>query len=64
MQAACDVAYHYAHQRDAFGSKIGKFQVIFYIITTATFWEFWKSLRWIIFGDVRTQCRWFSADTG
>lgn len=30
MQGACDLAFHYAHQRDAFGSKIGKFQVYFY----------------------------------
>jgi len=27
MQAACDVAFNYAHQREAFGTKIGTFQV-------------------------------------
>jgi isovaleryl-CoA dehydrogenase len=27
MQAACDVAFDYAHQRVAFGNKIGTFQV-------------------------------------
>lgn len=27
MQAACDVAFNYAHHRQAFGSKIGTFQV-------------------------------------
>lgn len=29
MQAACDVAFDYAHQRVAFGSKIATFQVGF-----------------------------------
>ncbi|VDK45389.1 unnamed protein product [Anisakis simplex] len=28
MQAACDIAFDYAHQREAFGSKIGTFQLI------------------------------------
>ncbi|XP_061175320.1 isovaleryl-CoA dehydrogenase, mitochondrial-like isoform X1 [Saccostrea echinata] len=28
MQACCDVAFAYAHQREAFGEKIGKFQMI------------------------------------
>ncbi|XP_076459320.1 isovaleryl-CoA dehydrogenase, mitochondrial-like [Babylonia areolata] len=28
MQACCDLAFSYAHQRDAFGSKIGHFQMI------------------------------------
>lgn len=32
MQAACDIAFHYAHERDAFGSKIGKFQVFLNLI--------------------------------
>lgn len=27
MQAACDIAFDYAHQREAFGTKIGTFQV-------------------------------------
>lgn len=27
MQACCDVAFAYAHQREAFGEKIGSFQV-------------------------------------
>lgn len=27
MQAACDVAFKYAHERTAFGKKIGEFQV-------------------------------------
>lgn len=29
MQAACDIAFDYAHQRTAFGQKIGSFQVRF-----------------------------------
>ena len=28
MQAACDVAWDYAHQRRQFGQKIGEFQLI------------------------------------
>ncbi|VDM23532.1 unnamed protein product [Toxocara canis] len=28
MQAACDIAFEYAHHREAFGSKIGTFQLI------------------------------------
>uniref|UniRef100_A0A915A5F1 Isovaleryl-CoA dehydrogenase, mitochondrial n=1 Tax=Parascaris univalens TaxID=6257 RepID=A0A915A5F1_PARUN len=28
MQAACDIAFDYAHHREAFGSKIGTFQLI------------------------------------
>uniref|UniRef100_A0A8R1E9Y0 Isovaleryl-CoA dehydrogenase n=1 Tax=Caenorhabditis japonica TaxID=281687 RepID=A0A8R1E9Y0_CAEJA len=28
MQAACDVAFDYAHQRTAFGQKIGSFQLL------------------------------------
>lgn len=28
MQACCDVAFQYAHDRDAFGQKIGQFQLI------------------------------------
>lgn len=28
MQACCDVAFAYAHQREAFGEKIGSFQMI------------------------------------
>lgn len=28
MQAACDAAFKYAHQREAFGQKIGTFQVL------------------------------------
>ena len=27
MQACCDLAFQYAHDREAFGSKIGHFQV-------------------------------------
>lgn len=27
MQAACDVAFDYAHQRDAFGKKLGQLEV-------------------------------------
>lgn len=27
MQAACDVAFDYAHQRKAFGQRIGEYQV-------------------------------------
>ena len=27
MQACCDVAFDYAHQREQFGKKIGTFQV-------------------------------------
>lgn len=27
MQACCDVAFKYAHEREAFGQKIGQFQV-------------------------------------
>jgi hypothetical protein len=27
MQAACDIAFEYAHLRNAFGQPIGKFQV-------------------------------------
>lgn len=27
MQAACDIAFEYAHIRSAFGKKIGQFQV-------------------------------------
>lgn len=27
MQAACDLAFEYAHMRKAFGQSIGKFQV-------------------------------------
>ncbi|ELU02822.1 hypothetical protein CAPTEDRAFT_163132 [Capitella teleta] len=28
MQAACDVAFKYAHEREAFGSKIGEYQLM------------------------------------
>ena len=28
MQACCDVAFKYAHEREAFGQKIGHFQVV------------------------------------
>ena len=28
MQACCDVAFNYVHQREAFGTKIGTFQVL------------------------------------
>jgi isovaleryl-CoA dehydrogenase len=28
MQACCDVAYKYAHEREAFGQKIGTFQML------------------------------------
>ena len=28
MQAACDVAFEYAHQRKQFGKKIGEFQLV------------------------------------
>lgn len=28
MQAACDIAFEYAHQREAFGTKIGTFQLM------------------------------------
>ena len=27
MQACCDVAFKYAHERETFGSKIGNYQV-------------------------------------
>ena len=27
MQAACDIAFKYAHEREQFGVKIGTFQV-------------------------------------
>ena len=27
MQAACDIAFKYAHEREQFGQKIGTFQV-------------------------------------
>ncbi len=29
MQACCDVVFDYVHQRDAFGSKSGQFQVMY-----------------------------------
>ena len=32
MQACCDVAFKYAHEREAFKQKIGTFQVCFYFI--------------------------------
>lgn len=28
MQAACDIGFNYAHTREAFGEKIGKFQLM------------------------------------
>ena len=28
MQASCDVAFDYVHQREAFGAKIGTFQLV------------------------------------
>ncbi len=30
MQAACDIAFKYVHERKAFGQKIGTFQVLMY----------------------------------
>ena len=28
MQAACDIAFQYAHERKAFGQKIGEYQLM------------------------------------
>ena len=36
MQACCDVAFNYAHQREQFGTKIGEFQVK-YILQSALY---------------------------
>jgi isovaleryl-CoA dehydrogenase len=32
MQAACDIAFEYAHLRKAFGQPIGKFQVFDFVL--------------------------------
>lgn len=38
MQAACDIAFEYAHIRSAFGKKIGQFQVKY----TFRFYDFFS----------------------
>lgn len=34
MQACCDLAFKYAHEREQFGQKIGTFQVAFILYET------------------------------
>ena len=37
MQAACDIAFEYAHHREAFGQKIGTYQVSFFFVFIVIF---------------------------